>query len=91
MGQSQVEKAFGLHKKTALITGGGTGLGYAMAECMAAAGARVVIAGRREDVLKEACSKIGSSAEYVVYDVTDAGQAPELAKRVLEKESLFRK
>ena len=36
MGQSQLEKAFGLYKKTALITGGGTGLGYAMAECMAA-------------------------------------------------------
>ena len=86
MGQSQLEKAFGLYKKTALITGGGTGLGYAMAECMAAAGAKVVIAGRREEVLKEACSKIGSSAEYVVYDVTDVDQAPELAKRVLEKE-----
>ena len=59
MGQTRLKEAFGLQGKTALITGGGTGLGYAIAECMAAAGAQVVIAGRREDVLKEACGKIG--------------------------------
>ncbi len=83
MGQTRLEEAFGLQGKTALITGGGTGLGYAIAECMAAAGAQVVIAGRREDVLKEACGKIGNGAAYVRYDVTDREEAPKLAEQIL--------
>ena len=83
MGQTRLKEAFGLQGKTALITGGGTGLGYAIAECMAAAGAQVVIAGRREDVLKEACGKIGNGAAYVRYDVTDREEAPKLAEQIL--------
>jgi NAD(P)-dependent dehydrogenase (short-subunit alcohol dehydrogenase family) len=39
---------------TAVITGGGTGIGYAAAEALIRAGFRVVIAGRREDVLESA-------------------------------------
>ena len=46
--------AFKLNGDIALITGGGTGVGKAVAKCMLAAGARVVISGRREDVLQEA-------------------------------------
>ena len=47
-----LKQAFGLAGKTAVITGGGTGLGFAIAGCMAAAGARVILLGRREEVLK---------------------------------------
>ena len=43
-----------LEGKTALITGGGTGIGFAIAEEMADAGASVIIVGRREEKLKEA-------------------------------------
>lgn len=46
------EKAFDMTDKLVLITGGGTGLGLAMARCFIAAGARVVVTGRREDVLR---------------------------------------
>ena len=51
-------EAFGLKGHVALITGGGSGLGLAMAECLAAAGAQVVIAGRRRQVLNEACAHL---------------------------------
>ena len=69
------EKAFSLEGELALITGGGTGLGFAMAKCFVQAGARVVIAGRREDVLAEAVRELGPKAAYRVFDVTDTAHA----------------
>jgi gluconate 5-dehydrogenase len=49
--------AFRLDGKTALVTGGGTGIGLAIARCLAAAGARVLIAGRRLDVLEQSAAE----------------------------------
>lgn len=45
---------FDLTGKTALITGGGTGLGRAMAHALSDAGAYIIIVGRRENMLQEA-------------------------------------
>ncbi|HAY40576.1 MAG TPA: short-chain dehydrogenase, partial [Desulfobacteraceae bacterium] len=42
---------------TVLITGGATGIGFALAEQFVQAGSSVIICGRREDKLKEAQSK----------------------------------
>jgi gluconate 5-dehydrogenase len=74
-------KAFDLNGETALITGGGTGLGFGMAKCFAEAGAEVVLVGRREAELKSAASKIGSKATFVAADITQIDKAPELVKR----------
>jgi NADP-dependent 3-hydroxy acid dehydrogenase YdfG len=43
--------------KTALVTGGGTGIGYGIAVALAQAGCRVAISGRREEVLRAAAEK----------------------------------
>src|SRR5215467_10832343 len=43
-----------LKNKTALVTGGGTGIGAAIAVALAAKGCRTAICGRREDKLREA-------------------------------------
>jgi len=75
---------FSLQGRTALITGGGSGLGFAMASCMARAGARVAIAGRREEVLMEACEQLGENAFPFVFDIRETGKAAELAARVHE-------
>jgi gluconate 5-dehydrogenase len=64
------DNPFRLEGEIALITGGGTGLGLAMARRMASAGAKVVLAGRRAAVLKEAAASIGAQAGIVVCDVT---------------------
>jgi NAD(P)-dependent dehydrogenase (short-subunit alcohol dehydrogenase family) len=69
--QSQPANVFSLDGQLALITGGGTGIGLAIAQCMAAAGATVVITGRREAVLREAAESIGEAVQYMVNDVTD--------------------
>ncbi|MEU6713233.1 SDR family oxidoreductase [Nonomuraea sp. NPDC046802] len=44
-----------------VVTGGGTGIGYAVAEAFAALGDHVTITGRREHVLKEAAQRIGAA------------------------------
>lgn len=70
--------AFRLDGEIALITGGGTGLGLAMASRMVEAGARVVITGRREEPLRVAAESLGPTVSYVVHDVADSKQAPGL-------------
>ena len=66
---------FDLTGRTALVTGGSRGLGFAMARGLAEAGARVVINGRDEAKLGEAVSSLradGLDADGSVFDVTDA-------------------
>ncbi len=70
-----LQEAFDLTGERVLITGGGTGLGFGMARCFLAAGALVVVAGRREAVLREAVDILGPSAHYRVYDVTAEDEA----------------
>ncbi|MET8847664.1 SDR family oxidoreductase [Amycolatopsis sp. NPDC004625] len=52
-----------------VVTGGGTGIGYAVAAAFAGAGERVTITGRREKVLTEAATLAG--ARPVVFDAAD--------------------
>ncbi|MDD2599916.1 MAG: SDR family NAD(P)-dependent oxidoreductase [Kiritimatiellae bacterium] len=73
---------FSLHNETALITGGGSGIGLAVAQCMAEAGARVVIAGRNQVQLEEAVGTIGANAAYVQHDVTDLQGAAAFEEQV---------
>ena len=55
----------------ALVTGGGRGIGAAIAAAMTRKGARVTILGRTETVLTAAVAR-GDAADYIVADVTDA-------------------
>jgi gluconate 5-dehydrogenase len=75
-------EAFSLRGETALITGGGTGIGLAIAGAMHAAGARVVLVGRREAELVAAVQTLGAGASHVVHDITRLDAAPALAARV---------
>lgn len=58
-----------LKGKIALITGGGTGIGLAVAKAYVNQGAYVYITGRRENKLIEAKNMIGKNIDYVVGDV----------------------
>ena len=75
-------EAFSLKGEVALITGGGTGIGLAMAKAMHAAGARVVLVGRREAELAAAVQELGTGASLIVHDVTQLDAAPALVERV---------
>lgn len=63
--------AFRLDGEVALVTGGGSGLGFAVAQCLHAAGAKVVLIGRRGDALQEAAATIGDGAYAEAGDITD--------------------
>ena len=72
------EEAFSLQGEHVLITGGGTGIGLAVAQAMHAAGARVVLVGRREAELAAAVKGLGEGASYVVHDITEYDKAAAL-------------
>ncbi len=57
--------------KTALITGATSGFGLECARSLAAAGAKVIIAGRREERLAALAKEIGANAHPVTLDVRD--------------------
>ncbi len=58
--------------RTAVVTGGGTGIGKAVAAALVKQGVDVVITGRRADVLAATAQEIG--ARPVVFDAADPGQ-----------------
>lgn len=74
--------SFRLDGETALITGGGTGIGLGIARCMVEAGARVVLVGRRSEPLREAAEALGAGCYYETFDVTRLEEAGELVERV---------
>jgi NAD(P)-dependent dehydrogenase (short-subunit alcohol dehydrogenase family) len=79
---------FSIAGRVAVVTGGATGIGNAVATGLAAAGARVVIAGRRLDVAEAAAAKIreaGGRAEAMQVDVTVVPEITRLFDAVAER------
>src|SRR5688572_16931519 len=74
-----------LNSKTALITGGNSGIGYATAELFLHEGAEVIITGRRADAVKEAVEKLGNGAKGIV---SDAGKMSDIKKLYEEVKKL---
>jgi NAD(P)-dependent dehydrogenase (short-subunit alcohol dehydrogenase family) len=74
-----------LKDKTALITGGASGIGLAAAKLFAASGAQVVITGRRQHVLDSAVAEIGNGAFAIQGDASDLAHHDQVAREVRER------
>ena len=74
-----------LEGRTALVTGGGSGLGLAMAKRFAALGARVAICGRSEERLAAAAEEIGGGAATHPCDVRDAASVRDMVASLCEE------
>lgn len=79
---------FDLTGKKAVVVGGAGGLGQAIAEGLAEAGAQVMISSRKEEALRRACAEIkektGLDILYCVCDATKEDQVEELLAAALE-------
>ncbi|MEG4148066.1 SDR family oxidoreductase [Microcoleus sp. Pol12B5] len=76
-----------IQNKVVIITGASSGLGEATAHRLAASGAKLMLAARREDRLKDlvaAIEKTGGTVAYRVTDVADRSQVQALADATLE-------
>jgi NAD(P)-dependent dehydrogenase (short-subunit alcohol dehydrogenase family) len=77
---SRIFRPDALAGQVALVTGGGTNLGRQAAAELLACGARVLIAGRREEVLAEAARDLGEGCSYVAGDIRDPAAGERLVR-----------
>lgn len=70
-------------KKVAIVTGGGSGLGFAIAEKFISAGIETIIAGRDKDKLDAAKEKLGELCHAITCDISDLASIPAFVKEVL--------
>lgn len=82
-----IAELFNLNGRTALVTGGNSGIGEAMARALGLAGARLVLAARRESALEEAAGKMradGIHADILPVDLSSPENALACGKRAGE-------
>lgn len=74
--------------KIALVTGGGSGIGFAIARQLLELGATVIISSRKEERLKAAVEKLSAygAVRYSVLDIREPEQIEKLAQSIKETE-----
>ena len=80
----QIEN-FRLVNKIALITGGSRGIGFGIARVFIDLEATVIITGRNEVTLMDACKRLGPNAHYFVNDVDDFKSHKKLVENIIAK------
>jgi len=82
---SNQNSPLGVGGKIAIVTGGGSGLGFAMAEKFTQAGIETIIAGRDKQKLDAAKEKLGSLCHAIACDVSDLSSIPGFVNDVLKQ------
>jgi NAD(P)-dependent dehydrogenase (short-subunit alcohol dehydrogenase family) len=79
---------FSLSGRVALVPGGGGGIGSALAEALAGAGAKVAVAGRTLDACEATVERVraaGSEGLAIVADATDEADCDHMVKETVER------
>ncbi len=76
-------ESFSLRDQVALVTGGGQGIGLAIAEAMSEAGAHVVIGEINAETGERAAEKVGGT--FLPLDVTDSQQVADGVRRIVSE------
>jgi NAD(P)-dependent dehydrogenase (short-subunit alcohol dehydrogenase family) len=71
--------------KTAIVTGGASGIGLAIAEKFVQNGIRTIIIGRDQKKLNSAKEKLGELCEAICFDVTELSKIPKLIEDILSR------
>src|ERR1700761_7365620 len=71
--------------KTALVTGGNSGIGFAAARLLIAQGARVAITGRDQKKLDDAAAELGPNALAIRADINDPAAIDDVMKTIGEQ------
>ncbi|RYZ29443.1 MAG: SDR family oxidoreductase [Chitinophagaceae bacterium] len=72
-------------QKVAIVTGGGSGIGLAIAEKFVAAGIRTIIVGRDEEKLANAKMKMGSLCDSYQCDLSDLATVPKMVIELVQR------
>jgi len=75
---------FDLTGMTALVTGASGGIGSAIADALAAQGARLALSGTREERLREVAARIGGDPAILPCDLSDGAAVDQLVPRAVE-------
>ncbi|RPH32002.1 SDR family NAD(P)-dependent oxidoreductase, partial [bacterium] len=73
-----------LQDRNVLVTGGASGLGYAIAGAFAEQGSNVLIVGRNEERLKTAQQQLGERVTYIVFDLNNIDHLGELVREAVD-------
>src|SRR4051794_34344755 len=71
-----------MDNQVAIVTGGGSGIGLAIAEKFVSNGIKTIIIGRSEEKLKTAQEKLGSLCSVISFDLTDLPGIPALVNKI---------
>jgi len=74
-------------KKVAIVTGGGSGIGFAIAEKFVENKITTIIIGRNDDKLKKAKTQLGNLCKTISFDLNNLAGIPDLIKKILENYS----
>jgi NAD(P)-dependent dehydrogenase (short-subunit alcohol dehydrogenase family) len=82
---STINFPLGVGGKVAIVTGGGSGLGFAMAEKFTQAGIETIIAGRDKEKLDAAKERLGNLCHAMTVDVSDLSSIPGFVSNVVKQ------
>ncbi|MEV6299181.1 SDR family oxidoreductase [Actinoplanes sp. NPDC051861] len=84
---SYLQELFGLSGRTAVVTGGSSGIGRAMALALGRAGARIIVVARREAPMAEVVAELrghGVEADAISADLADREAVKAVASKIIE-------